>query len=204
MLSGKQQTILRLHFCRKMLQATFALTQPQTPLPCPGVTSSPPQRYWYGTSLSTVREVAATGRLCVTKLDLLGARALRADPRIDGLYVYVTTSSPEVGKGRWLSRTCRSSQHLGRWGASRRNALFWAGLSAGLAAHARRSRNRGALYLGLPAWQQVLEQRQRARLKEAESTLAKRITWARAQCARATAFDHVVANGDDIEEVREH
>ena len=30
--------------------------------------------YWYGTSLSTVREVAATGKLCITSLDLQGVQ----------------------------------------------------------------------------------------------------------------------------------
>jgi guanylate kinase len=37
---------------------------------CPrrGTTDS----YWYGTSLATVREVAATGKLCVASLDLQG------------------------------------------------------------------------------------------------------------------------------------
>ncbi len=30
--------------------------------------------YWYGTSHATVREVAATGKLCVMGLDLQGAK----------------------------------------------------------------------------------------------------------------------------------
>lgn len=32
-----------------------------------------PLSYWYGTSLATVREVAATGKLCVMSLDVQGA-----------------------------------------------------------------------------------------------------------------------------------
>jgi hypothetical protein len=48
---------------------------------------------------------------------------------------------------------------------------------------------------------QVLASRQQQRLKEADSTLAKRLAWCRAQCARPAgeapaAFDHVVPNGD--------
>jgi len=37
--------------------------------------AAPPQplSYWYGTSLATVREVAATGKLCVMSLDVQGA-----------------------------------------------------------------------------------------------------------------------------------
>jgi guanylate kinase len=37
--------------------------------------AAPPQplSYWYATSLSTVRDVAATGKLCVMSLDMKGA-----------------------------------------------------------------------------------------------------------------------------------
>lgn len=37
--------------------------------------AAPPQplSYWYGTSLATVREVAATGKLCMMSLDMQGA-----------------------------------------------------------------------------------------------------------------------------------
>lgn len=74
-------------------------------------------------------------------------QALRADKRIDAMFVYVTTADP-----------------------------------AELAA------------------------RQRARLKEAEQTMAKRLAWAKAACARVAGkakgvFDHVVANVDDQEQV---
>jgi guanylate kinase len=33
-----------------------------------------PLSYWYGTSLATVREVAATGKLCIMSLDVPGAQ----------------------------------------------------------------------------------------------------------------------------------
>lgn len=38
--------------------------------------AAPPQplSYWYGTSLATVREVAATGKLCIMSLDVQGAQ----------------------------------------------------------------------------------------------------------------------------------
>lgn len=35
-----------------------------------------PLSYWYGTSLATVREVAATGKLCVMSLDMQGAQVI--------------------------------------------------------------------------------------------------------------------------------
>ena len=59
----------------------------------------------------------------------------------------------------------------------------------------------------VPPCAQALEQRQRSRLKEAGSTVAKRLAWAKAQCARPAeakaAFDHVVANVDARDEVTE-
>ena len=62
------------------------------------------------------------------------------------------------------------------------------------------------VYLTAPS-PAALVARERARLKEAESTVAKRLAWAKAQCARAAgearaAFDHVVANVDDREQAR--
>lgn len=48
--------------------------------PCTSSTAAaaaaPPQplSYWYGTSLATVREVAATGKLCIMSLDVQGAQ----------------------------------------------------------------------------------------------------------------------------------
>lgn len=95
--------------------------------------------YYYGTSLATVREVAATGKLCVMGLDLQGAASLRGNKRIDGLYLYVGTSG-----------------------------------------------------------MQVLEERQRRRLREPEATIQRRLTWAEQQMAKAQQpglFDHIVENG---------
>ncbi|GLC37755.1 Adenylate kinase [Pleodorina starrii] len=97
----------------------------------------------YGTSFATVREVAATGKLCLMGLDVQGVRSLRANKRIDGLYVFVAPPSLEE-----------------------------------------------------------LERRQRGRLKEAESTIAKRLAWAAAEMERAApggagAIDAVVDNDDD-------
>jgi guanylate kinase len=65
-------------------------------------------------------------------------QALRSNPRIDGLYLYISTSTPEV-----------------------------------------------------------LAQRQKQRLLEAESTLAKRLAWAKQQVAKSSTaglFDDVVPN----------
>ncbi|KAG1679244.1 hypothetical protein FOA52_009273 [Chlamydomonas sp. UWO 241] len=45
--------------------------------------------YLYGTSVAAVRTVAATGRLCLMTLDEQGVATLRANRRIDGLYLYV-------------------------------------------------------------------------------------------------------------------
>ncbi|KAK9808730.1 hypothetical protein WJX72_002676 [[Myrmecia] bisecta] len=94
----------------------------------------------YGASLATVREVAATGKLCCMGMDLQGVRALQANKRVDGLYLYVA-----------------------------------------------------------PPSLQELEARQRGRLREAESTIQKRIIWAKQQMeASATAglFDHMVQNSN--------
>lgn len=119
----------------------------------------------YGTSFATVREVAATGKLCLMGLDVQGVRSLRANKRIDGLYVFV--SPPSLDE---------------------------------------------------------LERRQRGRLKEAETTIAKRLAWARAELDKAAGgksvhsgvpaggagsasggagavIDYVIDNGDDGDKV---
>ncbi len=100
----------------------------------------------YGTSYATVREVAATGKLCLMGLDVQGVRSLRSNKRIDGLYVFVRPPSLDE-----------------------------------------------------------LEARQRGRLKEAESTIRKRLEWASAEVQRATGLpgviDHVVDNGEDKDAV---
>eukprot|EP00775_Hariotina_reticulata_P013032 gene13032-13161_t len=59
---------------------------------------------WYGTSLATVREVAASGKMCVMSLDPQGAQALRANERIDGLFLYINTSSPALLASRQKDR----------------------------------------------------------------------------------------------------
>eukprot|EP00879_Flechtneria_rotunda_P024046 GHRR01025468.1.p1 GENE.GHRR01025468.1~~GHRR01025468.1.p1 ORF type:complete len:822 (+),score=235.91 GHRR01025468.1:119-2584(+) len=98
----------------------------------------PPVSYWYGTSLATVREVAATGKVCLMSLEAQGAQALRSNKRIDGLYLYIKTSSPKV-----------------------------------------------------------LASRQKQRLAEAPSTLAKRLAWVKQQVAKSSQpglFDSVILN----------
>lgn len=82
-------------------------------------TGTQPPAYLYAVSITTVREVAATGKLCVMAVDEQGVEALQANNRIDGMYVYVAPPSLEE-----------------------------------------------------------LESRIRGRLKEAESTIQKRVTWA--------------------------
>ena len=42
-----------------------------------------------GYSLSTVRDVAASGLMCVLTVDVLGVRALKKRPGVDALYIYV-------------------------------------------------------------------------------------------------------------------
>ncbi|GFR43730.1 hypothetical protein Agub_g4841 [Astrephomene gubernaculifera] len=100
----------------------------------------------YGTSFATVREVAATGKLCLMGLDVQGVRSLRSNKRIDGLYVFVAPPSLEE-----------------------------------------------------------LERRQRGRLKEAETTISKRLAWAANEVERVRAaagvIDCVVDNVDDGEAV---
>ncbi|GAX74660.1 hypothetical protein CEUSTIGMA_g2108.t1 [Chlamydomonas eustigma] len=94
--------------------------------------------YMYGTSIATVREVAATGRICLMGLDEQGVKTLRADHRIDGLYLFV--SPPSLGD---------------------------------------------------------LEQRLRGRLKEAESTIQKRLAWAEAEigaAAKPRLYQHIIQN----------
>lgn len=96
--------------------------------------------HMYGTSYATVREVAATGKLCLMELDAQGVRALRANKRIDGLYVYVAPPGP----GRGLAE---------------------------------------------------LEARQRGRLREAESTIRRRLAWAQNEVDRAAVGAGHAGNG---------
>lgn len=94
--------------------------------------------FLYGTSIATVREVAATGKLCVMGLDEQGVKALQANRRIDGLYLFI--SPPSMAE---------------------------------------------------------LEARARGRLKEAPSTIIKRLEWAEKQmelAAKPGLFNHVIDN----------
>ena len=89
--------------------------------------------YLYGTSITTVREVAATGKLCVMGVDEQGIAALRANKRIDGLYFFIK-----------------------------------------------------------PPSMADLEQRMRGRLKEAQSTIDKRLAWAADQATQVRARSRLV------------
>jgi hypothetical protein len=46
----------------------------KTAMHCPGGKVTPPSSHWFGSSLATVRDVAASGRLCVMRLDVQGAQ----------------------------------------------------------------------------------------------------------------------------------
>ncbi|PNH05620.1 Adenylate kinase, chloroplastic [Tetrabaena socialis] len=82
----------------------------------------------YGTSFATVREVAATGKLCLMGLDVQGVRSLRANKRIDGLYVFVAPPSLEELERRLRGRLKESESTI-------RKRLAWA------AAEVERSRS---------------------------------------------------------------
>ena len=103
-----------------------------------------PGKYLYGTSLSTVREVAATGRLCVMSIDVQGCKTLYAREGVDAMYVYLKAPTVEE-----------------------------------------------------------LEKRQRKRLKEAESTVQKRLAHAADQIEQSKEeglFTNIVVNDlyDDV------
>ncbi len=92
------------------------------PISQPQPAGKPARTYLYGTSIATVREVAATGKVCVMSVDEQGAAALQANKRIDGCFIYC--APPSLAE---------------------------------------------------------LEQRVRGRLKEADSTIQKRLHWAEDQ-----------------------
>ena len=103
-----------------------------------------PGHYLYGTSLATVREVAATGRLCIMDIDVKGCQALYDREGVDAMYVYLRAPSVEE-----------------------------------------------------------LERRQRGRLKEAESTIQKRLSHAQNQIEQSREeglFDNIIVNDlyDDV------
>eukprot|EP00798_Chlamydomonas_sp_ICE-L_P023777 gene23777-9336_t len=60
--------------------------------------------YMYGSSYDTVREVAATGRVCLMSLDAQGVRQLQANKRIDGLYLFITPPTTEELEQRMRGR----------------------------------------------------------------------------------------------------
>ncbi len=48
------------------------------------------QMYWYGTSISTVRKVAAVGKLCLMGLDLQGAKVRTGKKKHKPLLLWCT------------------------------------------------------------------------------------------------------------------
>ena len=75
--------------------------------------------FMYGTSIATVREVAATGRLCLMGIDRQGIQTLRANRKIDGLYVYI--APPDLAE---LERRARGRLHEAESTITKR--LAWA------------------------------------------------------------------------------
>ncbi|GMH36176.1 hypothetical protein BSKO_04044 [Bryopsis sp. KO-2023] len=66
----------------------------------------------YGTSLATVREVAATGKLCLMGMDLQGVKELQSNKRVDGLYIYVAPPSRELLEERLRGRRVEGKSTL--------------------------------------------------------------------------------------------
>eukprot|EP00983_Pelagomonas_calceolata_P122718 1160936-Pelagomonas_calceolata.AAC.2 len=62
------------------------------------------ETYLYGTSIANVRNVAATGKLCVMSVEEQGVAQLQANKRIDGLYIYVAPPSLEDLAARMRGR----------------------------------------------------------------------------------------------------
>ena len=62
------------------------------------------KKYRYGTSLQTVRGVAATGKLCVMCVNVDGIAQLRDNPGVDAYFIYVDTSTPELLRARLKAR----------------------------------------------------------------------------------------------------
>jgi hypothetical protein len=187
------------------------------------------EAYLYGTSFATVRDVAATGKLCVMGMDAQGVAALQvgsrggfglasqhpisppgsrraraghhtgphntarhglpaqANSRIDGLYLYASTSSAAGLEQRLGQRP------TGALLPSRCHALLQ-GLrpqAAGLLATLSPKPPDADADLAPPH-------------AEAEATIARRLEWAAAQVARASGpgrelLHHLVDNVDDEE-----
>lgn len=138
--------------------------------------------FLYGTSIATVREVAATGRLCLMGLDTqvrLGARVASR-----------TASKLQAGAlpGEWDASSCQPC-------VPPPAAVVFQGVASLRANH----RIDGLYIFIAPPSLDELEERARGRLREAESTIAKRLEWAQAQMAEAAkpgVFDHIVPNNE--------
>lgn len=63
-----------------------------------------PGTYEYGTSLATVREIAAAGKLCITTLDLRGCQDLYNREGVDALYIFVNAPNLEELEKRLRGR----------------------------------------------------------------------------------------------------
>lgn len=72
-----------------------------------------------GTSLATVREVSATGKLCLMGMDLQGVRELQRNERVDGLYIYLAPPSIQVLEERLRGRRMEAKSTIQKrlqWG----------------------------------------------------------------------------------------
>ncbi len=130
--------------------------------------------YLYGTSIATVREVAATGKLCVMAVDEQGVQALKVRSCFGS-----ASETPRLSCRRTLTRR-RPPAH------------------GALARCAQANKRIDGLYIFCaPPSLEELERRLRGRLKEAEATVDRRVAWAVAQTSAAQKpglFDHLVPN----------
>lgn len=186
---------------KKFLEAARVAvhTRPCTSSEAAAVAAPPRQcSYWYGTSLATVREVAATGKLCLMSLDTQGAEVRRqgrnvmAVAHLNSRLVYVDVAVAIFGKA------CLCNSHSPVTSAPPTVQLR-AGVVHCAALQALRSNKRiDGLYLYInTSSADVLAARQKQRLCEDASTLTKRVTWAKQQVAKSTApglFDAVIPN----------
>jgi guanylate kinase len=161
---------------------------------------APPQplSYWYGTSLSTVREVAATGKLCVMSLDVQGAKVRHAATEATMLCSMRGCIPTDVYKCGLIQAQTSSLASVSMSSCTSTGSNC-ASASACKLLQALRSNPRiDGLYLYIStSTPEVLAQRQKQRLLEADSTLAKRLAWAKQQVAKSSTaglFDNVVPN----------
>jgi guanylate kinase len=68
--------------------------------------------FYYGTSVDSVREVAATGRICLLSLDEQGAAQLRANMKIDGLYLFISPPTEAVLEERVRGRLTEAASTI--------------------------------------------------------------------------------------------